>query len=188
MHTKYIYTRYICTVFLSLVVMPFVFWAVYTLHVSNGWQAFRFFQLHKTSSDFTLRHPTSERLRRGTLDLVLLLMYVHHTILCISFAHFTACTSSVNCRGSQTGDWQTTLFFFVYAKHKFISILQYEHYSAKKAGLCANSYSTTTNKHFTLDEKPLLDTPPCPPRGFIFLVNLIFQEGHTYKYARSKYC
>ena len=49
---------------MSLVILPFVFGAVETAifqQFFNGWWAFRFFiQLHKTSSDFTARHSTSE--------------------------------------------------------------------------------------------------------------------------------
>ena len=48
--------------FISLVVMPFVFWAVQksTIQHLTGWWAIRFFQLHKMASDCALRPPTSE--------------------------------------------------------------------------------------------------------------------------------
>ena len=38
---------------------------LYRLHELNIWWIFRFFQLHKTPSDLTLYHPTSECLRTG---------------------------------------------------------------------------------------------------------------------------
>ena len=46
---------------------PFVRLFEYILHFFSGWWTFRFFQLHKTPSDLSLCHPTSECLKNETL-------------------------------------------------------------------------------------------------------------------------
>lgn len=55
---------HVCPDILSMVVTPFVFWAVIDFNQTNGWWAFRFLQLYETASNFILRHPhpTSETL------------------------------------------------------------------------------------------------------------------------------